>query len=88
VQSIMTEGSRTLPGSPLGNKAQIDPESGSRALRLIVGLGRPFRALLLAAVQQWGREYNRIAADHDIVAEVRDVASVGDMMDVRTLEIL
>jgi len=88
VQSIMTEDSRTLPGSPLGNRMQIDSNSGSRVLRLIVGLGRPFRALLLAAAQQWGREYIRIAADHDIIAQVRDVASVRDMMDVRTLEIL
>jgi len=88
VQSIMTEDSRTLPGSPSGNKVQVDPESGSRALRLIVGLGRPFRALLLAGAQQWGREYNRIAADHDIVAQVKDMASVRDLMDVRTLEIL
>jgi len=84
----MTEDSRTLPGSPLGNRMQIDSDSGLRALRLMVGLGRPFRALLLAAAQQWGREYNRIAADHGIVAQVRDVASVRDMMDVRTLEIL
>jgi len=87
VQGITMEDSRALPGSPLGDRVQIDPEYGSRALRLVVGLRRPFRALLLAA-QQWGREYNRIAADHDIVAQVKVTTSVRNMMDVRTLEIL
>ncbi|KAG0692918.1 hypothetical protein DFH29DRAFT_447081 [Suillus ampliporus] len=61
-------------------------ESHSRALRLIVRLGQPFGALLLA--QQYGGEYKRIASDNNIIARVRDMAAVRDMMDVRTLEIL
>lgn len=63
-----------------------DPESLSRALRLIVRLGQPFSAILLA--QQRGGVYKRIASDHDIIVQVKDMASVHTMMDVRTLEIL
>jgi hypothetical protein len=55
-------------------------------MRLIVRLGQPFSAFLL--VQQRGREYKRIASDHGIIAQVKDVDSVDGMMDVRTLEIL
>ncbi|KAG0708301.1 WD40-repeat-containing domain protein [Suillus ampliporus] len=58
----------------------------SRALRLIVRLGQPFGALLLA--QQRFGEYKRIASDNNIIAQAKDVASVHNMMDVRTLEIL
>ncbi|KAG1821952.1 WD40-repeat-containing domain protein [Suillus subaureus] len=61
-------------------------ELATRELRLIVRLAQPFGALLLA--QQWGGEYKRIASDNNIIAQVRDMASVGDMMDVRMLEIL
>ncbi|OAX31423.1 hypothetical protein K503DRAFT_85413 [Rhizopogon vinicolor AM-OR11-026] len=61
-------------------------ETHRRALRLIVHLGQPFAAFFLA--QQWGGEYKRIASDHDIIAQVRDMSAVRDMMDVRTLEIL
>ncbi|KAG1803192.1 heterokaryon incompatibility protein-domain-containing protein [Suillus subaureus] len=58
----------------------------SRALRLIVRLGQPFRAFLLA--RQRDGEYKRIASDRDIIAQVKDAAgSVHKMMDVRTLEI-
>jgi hypothetical protein len=57
-----------------------------RALKLIVRLGQRFSALLLA--QQRGGVYKRIASDHNIISQVRDVASIHDMMDVRTLEIL
>jgi len=64
----------------------VDSESHSQALRLIVRLGQPFGAFLLA--QQRGGEYKRIASDHDIIAQVKDMASVQDMMDVRTLEIM
>ncbi|KAG2357258.1 hypothetical protein BDR07DRAFT_1612605 [Suillus spraguei] len=65
----------------------VDLGSQSRELRLIVRLGQsPFGALLLA--QQRGGEYKRIASDHNIMARVKDMASVCDMMDVRTLEIL
>jgi hypothetical protein len=85
---------RTLSGSPSrGSLARLateyepdDSEAYLRALRLIVHLGQPFAAFLLA--QQWGGEYKRIASDHDIIAQVRDITSVRHMMDVRTLEIL
>ncbi|KAJ8582288.1 hypothetical protein M405DRAFT_800481 [Rhizopogon salebrosus TDB-379] len=63
-----------------------DSESHTQALRLIVRLGQPFGVFLLA--QQRGGEYKRIASDHDIIAQVTDMASVLCMMDVRTLEIL
>ncbi|KAG2364184.1 WD40-repeat-containing domain protein [Suillus spraguei] len=66
------------PGSP--------SETYMRDLRLIVRLGQPFGALLLA--QQRGGEYKRVASDHNIIAQVKDVTSVDNMMDVRTLEIL
>jgi hypothetical protein len=81
----------TLPGSSsrdslAGLPTGYDSEAHLRALRLIVHLGQPFAAFLLA--QHWGGAYKRIASDHDIIAQVKDVASVRDMMDVRTLEIL
>ncbi|KAJ8583085.1 hypothetical protein M405DRAFT_829410, partial [Rhizopogon salebrosus TDB-379] len=78
----------TLSGSPSrGSLAGLpteyetdDSEAHLRALRLIVHLGQPFAAFLLA--QQWGGEYKRIASDHDIIAQVRDMTSVRHMMDV------
>ncbi|KAG0695826.1 hypothetical protein DFH29DRAFT_1005099 [Suillus ampliporus] len=74
-----------VPGSP--EECQpVDLGSSDRSLRFIVRLGQPFSAFLLA--QQRGGEYKRIASDHDIIAEVKDVASIQDMMDIRTLEIL
>jgi len=84
----------TLPESPSRDSlgefpaeyGPYDSESHSRGLRLIVHLGQPFAAFLLA--QQWGGEYKRIASDHDIIAQVKNMASVRDMMDIRTLEIL
>ncbi|KAG0705621.1 WD40-repeat-containing domain protein [Suillus ampliporus] len=78
-----------LPDSPCGSLGENDPfdsESSEKALRLIVRLGQPFGAFLLA--QQRGGEYRRIASDHDIVAHTQDMAAVHRMMDVRTLEIL
>jgi hypothetical protein len=75
----------SLAGLPTGYGSD-DPAAHLRALRLIVHLGQPFAAFLLA--QQWGREYKRIASDHDIIAQVKNMASVRDVMDVRTLEIL
>jgi len=60
--------------SPSGSHGQIGPvdsQSQSRALRLIVRLGQPFSAFLLA--QQRGG---------------KDMTSIHDMMDIRTLEIL
>ncbi|KAG2357195.1 heterokaryon incompatibility protein-domain-containing protein, partial [Suillus spraguei] len=81
----------SAPGTPL-----VDSPGGSldaqelvdlqRALRLIVRLGQPFSAFLLA--QQHGGEYKRIASDRTIIAHVSDVAFAQDKMDVRTLEIL
>ncbi|KAG1727569.1 uncharacterized protein EDB91DRAFT_1315931, partial [Suillus paluster] len=68
------------------DKGTDDSESHSRALQLIVRLGQPFGAFLLA--QQRSREYKRIASDHDIIAQVKDVAAVNGMMNVRTFEIL
>jgi hypothetical protein len=68
--------------SPGENK---DSKSYSRALRLIVRLGQPFSAFFL--MQQRGGEYKRIASDQNIIAQVKDMTSVNDMMDIRTLEI-
>jgi hypothetical protein len=75
--------------SPSGSHEQIgsvDSQSQSRALRLIVRLGQPFSAFLLA--QQWGGEYMRIVSDQNIIVQVKEMASIRDMMDIRTLEIL
>ena len=85
-RSIRTENSAMPPNFSSGDDVSTDSESDSRALRLIARLGQPFRAFLVA--QRRGGEYSRIAADHDIIAQVKDRASVRDMMDVRTLEIL
>jgi hypothetical protein len=74
------------PVGSLGEHGLVDSESYSRALRLIVRLGQPFSALLLA--QQEGGEYKRIASDQNIVAQVKNATAVRNMMDVRTLEIL
>jgi hypothetical protein len=74
------------PGISPAQQELADSESRSRALQLIVRLGQPFSAFLLA--QQRGGEYRRVASDHDIIAQVKDVASVHSMMDIRTLEIL
>ncbi|KAG0706091.1 hypothetical protein DFH29DRAFT_1025833 [Suillus ampliporus] len=76
---------RSPDGYP-GENEPVGSESHSRALRLIVRLGQPFGALLLA--QQRSGEYKRIASDHNVVARIKDTTSVHDMMDVRTLEIL
>jgi len=73
----------TLPSSENG---PVYSESHSQALRLIVRLGQPFGAFLLA--RQRGGEYKRIASDRNIIAQVRDMTCVGDMMDIRTMEIV
>ncbi|KAG2339718.1 hypothetical protein BDR05DRAFT_573204 [Suillus weaverae] len=65
---------------------QDDLDSRSRAFKLIVRLGQPFNALLLA--QQCGSEYKRIASSHKITAEVKSTTAVHDMMGVKMLEIL
>ncbi|KAG1746771.1 uncharacterized protein EDB91DRAFT_1245943 [Suillus paluster] len=77
------------PDSPSSSPVEqelVDSESSERASRLIVRLGQPFCAFLLAQLRIG--EYKRIAPDHNIIAQVKDVASVHSMMDVRTLEIL
>ncbi|KAG2356765.1 hypothetical protein BDR07DRAFT_1422353 [Suillus spraguei] len=63
----------------------VDSEAHSRALRLMVHLGQAFSALLLA--QQHAGEYKRVASDHDIIAQVKDTASI-DVTNIRTLDIL
>ncbi|KAG2141379.1 uncharacterized protein EDB93DRAFT_630557 [Suillus bovinus] len=66
---------------------ESEQEMADLALRLLVRLGQPFGALLLA--RQRGGEFNRIASDRDIIAQVKDVSSVRDLMDsIRTIEIL
>jgi hypothetical protein len=74
-----------LGGSPKPY-GPVDLESYSRALKLIVRLAQPFGALLLA--QQRSGEYKRIASDHNIIAQVKDMTAVHNMMGVRKLEIL
>jgi hypothetical protein len=51
----------------------------------MVHLGHPFDAFLLA--QQRIGEYKRIASDHNIVVQIKDIASI-DNMDIGTIEIL
>jgi len=65
---------------------EVDSDSSERAIRLIARLGQPFNAFLL--VRQRSGEYKRIASDHNIIAQIRDVPSLDNIMDVRTLEIL
>jgi hypothetical protein len=72
-------------GSSGEEELSVDSEAHSRSLRLMVHLGQPFGALLLA--QQRVGEYKRIASDHNIIAQVRDIAAI-DNMDIRTLDIL
>jgi hypothetical protein len=72
-------------GSSGEEELSVDSEAHSRSLRLMVHLGQPFGALLLA--QQRVGEYKRIASDHDIIAQVKDIAAI-DNMDIRTLDIL
>ncbi|KAG2160223.1 uncharacterized protein EDB93DRAFT_47699 [Suillus bovinus] len=68
------------------NSGPVDLDPYSRDLRLIVRLGQEFSAFLL--MQQRGREYKRIASDRDIIAQVKDMTSIHNMTDVRSLEIL
>jgi hypothetical protein len=75
----------SVSGSLVDSKL-TDSEAHSRELRLVARLGQPFGALLLA--QQRGGEYKRVASDYLIVAMVKDMASIDDTMDIRTLEIL
>ncbi|KAG1852333.1 hypothetical protein C8R48DRAFT_724467 [Suillus tomentosus] len=52
---------------------------------MMIHLGQPFGAFLLA--QQRVGEYKRIASDYNIIAQVKNMASV-DSMDVSSIEIL
>ncbi|KAG1728160.1 uncharacterized protein EDB91DRAFT_1350176 [Suillus paluster] len=64
---------------------QVVSESSEQAFRLLVRLGQRFGAFLLA--RQGGGEYKRIASDRDIMAQIKDMASVVNTMDIRTIEI-
>ncbi|KAG0694713.1 WD40-repeat-containing domain protein [Suillus ampliporus] len=75
-----------LQGSPRSSHELGDSEAHSRALRLIARLGQQFSAILL--VQHRSGEYKRIASDHDIIVQVKDMASMPDITEIRTLEIL
>jgi len=66
-----------------GGQGPVDSELSERAMRLIVRLGQPFSAFLL--VLRHGKEYKRIASDHNIIAQVKDVHG---MINVKTIEIL
>ncbi|KAG1897950.1 uncharacterized protein F5891DRAFT_956243 [Suillus fuscotomentosus] len=74
------------PDESPGENEPNEMDAHSQALRLIVRLGQPFAALLVA--QQRGWEYKRIASDYRIIACVKDMASIENMMDVRMLEML
>ncbi|KAG2118688.1 uncharacterized protein F5147DRAFT_800738 [Suillus discolor] len=75
-----------LCNSPVAQTGSIYSDLDSRALRLIVCLGQPFSAFLLA--RQRNGEFKRIASEHDIIARVKDMASISYLMDMRTLEVL
>ncbi|KAG2353051.1 WD40-repeat-containing domain protein [Suillus spraguei] len=75
-----TDDSDASPGG-----SPVEEEPGSRGLQLMVRLAQPFDAFLLA--QQRVGEYKRIASDHNIVAQVKDISSVGNV-DIGTVEIL
>ncbi|KAG2357190.1 hypothetical protein BDR07DRAFT_1421095 [Suillus spraguei] len=83
----------SLPGSPLKDspdrfpeaQESVDLELIDRALRLAARLEQPSIGAFLLA-QQRGGGYKRIASDRHIIARVKDLSSIPDM--VRTLEIL
>jgi len=75
----------SLPAGSPGENGLVDWESHEHALRMIVRLGQPFGALLLA--QQRGVGYKRIASDYHIIPQVKDITSF-DNIDIETLEIL
>ncbi|KAG1845241.1 hypothetical protein C8R48DRAFT_734582, partial [Suillus tomentosus] len=71
--------------SPGEEELSVDSDDHSRSLRLMVHLGQAFSALLVA--QQRVGEYKRVASDHNIIAQVKDPASI-DITNIRTLDIL
>ncbi|KAG2336501.1 hypothetical protein BDR05DRAFT_122136 [Suillus weaverae] len=70
---------------PSGLVESVDSKLSDRALRLTARLAQPFGAFLLA--HQHGTAYKRIAPDHDIIAQVKNLSSIIPDM-VKTLEIL
>jgi hypothetical protein len=74
-----------LPLWPARDHEVVNSES-HQALRLIVRLGQSFSALLLA--QQRIGEYKRVASDCNIIAQVKNMVDVDNMMNIRTFEIL
>jgi hypothetical protein len=84
-ESPSDDSDELLGGSSREEELSVDSEAHLRSLRLMVHLGQPFNALLLA--QQRVGEYKRIASDYDIIAQVKDIATI-DNMDIRTLDIL
>jgi hypothetical protein len=70
------------------DKGPVDTDSYSRALRLIVRLGQQFSAFLLMQQRGGLGEYKRIASDRDIIAQVEDMTSIHDTIDIRRLEIV
>ncbi|KAG2134884.1 uncharacterized protein EDB93DRAFT_1331178 [Suillus bovinus] len=84
-ESALDDTDESSSDSPGEEGLSVDSDAYSRSLRLMVHLGQPFSALLVA--QQRVGEYKRVASDHDIIAQVKDTASI-DIMNIRTLDIL
>jgi len=72
-----SDGSEEFPDGP-----PVEEEHHLRALRMMVHLGQPFGAFLLA--QQRVGEYKRIGSDYNIIAQVKDM----DSMNISSIEIL
>ncbi|KAH7905814.1 hypothetical protein BJ138DRAFT_1164011 [Hygrophoropsis aurantiaca] len=68
-------------GPPVHPPPEFD--AFTEALLLVARLKQKFAALLL--VRERGAEYRRVASDHDIIAQVRDI---NRLTDIRTIEIL
>ncbi|KAG2354047.1 hypothetical protein BDR07DRAFT_638530 [Suillus spraguei] len=79
------DGSQVDDSDKLSGGSPVEEEPGLQALRLMVRLQQPFDVFLLA--QQPVGEYKRIASDYNIIAQVKDIASVGQM-NIGTVEIL
>ncbi|KAG2361891.1 hypothetical protein BDR07DRAFT_1376905 [Suillus spraguei] len=71
------DGSQVDDSDKLSGGSPVEEEPGLQALRLMVRLQQPFDVFLLA--QQPVGEYKRIASDYNIFAQVKDIASVGQM---------
>ncbi|KAG1852401.1 hypothetical protein C8R48DRAFT_354214 [Suillus tomentosus] len=84
-QSGSDDTEESSSNSPGEEELSVDLDVHSRSLRLMVHLGQAFSALLVA--QQHVGEYKRVASDHNIIAQVKDPASI-DIMNIRTLDIL